>query len=241
MRALVVALVLSCSVVAAARADAPGEARAHYHRGLALYNEGRFAAARVEFEAGYQLQPLPLFLFNAAQAARRDGDARGALALYRQFVAADPQSAERAEAEAHIAELSGKVPEPPVATPPPAATSPQDAMPSPAIVAPSAVAVPSGTVAPAGTAPVATAVRAPARRDVADAALMTVGAAGVAAGAVLLGIGGARLADAQSTYGSFDEAHNATPLVAGGAVLLGAGTVLVLVGAIRYSIVKHHH
>src|SRR6185312_4437562 len=88
MRALVVALTLLCAA-GVARADATAEARAHYKEGLALFNEGRFVAARAAFEAGYQLQPLPLFLFNAAQAARRADDAAGALALYRKFVAAD--------------------------------------------------------------------------------------------------------------------------------------------------------
>jgi tetratricopeptide (TPR) repeat protein len=216
MRAVVVALVVACSG-AAARADAPGEARAHYQRGLALYNEGRFAAARGEFEAGHQLQPLPLFLFNEAQAARRDGDEKGALALYRQFVAADPQSAERAEAEARIAELSAKAPAPSAdaRTPPAVAASP------PVVAAPS--------------------LRAPARHDVADTALLTIGATGAAAGAVLLGIGGARLADAQSSYASYDDAQHATPLVASGAVLLGVGGVLVITGAIRYDLVKRRH
>jgi len=223
MRALVIALVVSCTV-GAARADAPGEARAHYHRGLALFNEGRFAAARVEFEAGYQLQPLPLFLFNAAQAARRDGDAQGALALYRRFVAADPQSAERAEAEAHIAELAAKLPEPAAEPPPLVATPPL------VVAAPPPVLTPPPAI-----------TRTPARRDAADTALMTIGAAGAAAGAVLLGLGGARYADAQSSYASFDDAQRATPLVASGAVLLAAGGVLVLTGAIRYVLVKRRH
>jgi tetratricopeptide (TPR) repeat protein len=213
MRALVIVLVLSCGV-AAARADAPAEARLHYHRGLALYNEGRFAAARLEFEAGYQLQPLPLFVFNAAQAARRDGDEKSALVLYRQFVAADPQSAERAEAEAHIAELSAKLEaSPPVTEPPPSVAAP----------------------------PHVAAVRTSARRDVVDPALMTIGAAGAATGALLLGIGGARLANAQSSYDSFDEAKQATPLVISGGVVLGVGGVLILTGVIRHAVLELRH
>jgi hypothetical protein len=55
---------------------------------------------------------------------------------------------------------------------------------------------------------------------------------------VLLGIGGARLAEAQASYGSFDDAQHATPLLASGAVLLGVGGVLVITGAIRYELVK---
>lgn len=226
MRALVVALTLLCAA-GVARADATAEARAHYKEGLALFNEGRFVAARAAFEAGYQLQPLPLFLFNAAQAARRADDAAGALALYRKFVAADPQSAERAEAEQHIAELSAKLP-------PPAADEPQ-AAPTPASAPPAAA--PTVTTPPPSPAP--TLVRARAARDVADPTLMALGAAGAATGAILLGIGGARLADAQSTYGSFDLAHGATPLVVSGAVLAGAGATLLVVGAIRYAIRRH--
>lgn len=84
-------------------------------------------------------------------------------------------------------------------------------------------------------------VRSRPARDVADPTLMALGAAGAATGAVLLGIGGARLADAQSSYGSFDGAQRATPLVVSGAALVGAGGALLLVGAIRYAILRRHH
>src|SRR6185369_10531348 len=74
MRWLVVAVVLCCAM-GSAHADTTAEARA-------------------EFEAGYDLQPLPLFLFNAAQAARRAGERARALELYKRFVAADPESSQ---------------------------------------------------------------------------------------------------------------------------------------------------
>ena len=88
-----------------AHADATSEARAHYRHGLQLFNEKKFVTAEEEFEAGYQLQPLPLFLFNAAQAARRAGRSVRALELYKKFIAADPQSSQRNEADRYILEL----------------------------------------------------------------------------------------------------------------------------------------
>jgi tetratricopeptide (TPR) repeat protein len=188
------ALVLAC-LVGAAHADVAAEARAHYRHGLTLFNEGRFGAAREEFEAGYQLQPLPLFLFNAAQAARRAGDPDRALSLYRQFVAADPQSSLRAEAEQHLAELA----------PPPS--------PAPLVVA----------APPPAPIPVRWS------RDRAGATLTALGAAAAVAGAILVGIGGARYAAAQNSYGSYDSAQKAGPLVISGGVTLG--------GAIRFGVV----
>ncbi len=58
-----------------ARADDAREAqaRSYFSVGLGKYNLGEYAAAIEAFQAGYKLKPLPLFLFNIAQAARKSG------------------------------------------------------------------------------------------------------------------------------------------------------------------------
>jgi tetratricopeptide (TPR) repeat protein len=194
-----------------AHADPTSEARTHYRRGLTLFNEKKFTAAEEEFEAGYQLQPLPLFLFNAAQAARRAGHSTRALELYKKFVAGDPQSSQREEAERRILEL-----EP---------ASPSQVAPSPAPPPPQLL------IAPPPEKPHWS-------RDPAAGALVGIGLAALAGGAIVLGIGGARLANAQSSYDSFDSAHNSQPLFIGGGITLGIGAALVLGGAIRYAMVR---
>lgn len=219
---------LVLTVVAAARADSTVEARAHYRHGVALFNEGRFADARAEFEAGYELQPLPLFLFNAAQAARRADQNTRALELYKKFVSVDPQSSQRAEAEQHIAELEPRAAEPPRAAPADApAAAPAGAAIVGTAVARAVVAAPPLVVAPA---------RRRWSRDAAGGTLVGLGVAAAAAGAVLVGIGGARIADAQRSYDNFDAATRAGPLVTAGGVTLGVAAALLVAGAIRYGV-----
>jgi tetratricopeptide (TPR) repeat protein len=219
-RALVV--VLLCSLAAPAHAAGEDQARAHYQLGLALYNDGKFEEARAEFETGFRLFPLPLFLFNAAQAARKAGDLKHALELYKQFVAADPQSRQRSEAEQQIAAIASELPPEPVAD--------QTAAP-----------VPEAKPAPVAAAqPAPTLTSAPRRRwahDPAGGVLLGVGIAGAVAGATLLGIGGAQMQDANSSYDSFIAARNAQSLVIAGGITLGVGALLAIGAAIRYRVV----
>lgn len=77
--------------------------------GVRLYERGDFAGAIQSFLAGYALRPKPVFLFNIAQAYRKSGQDQNALSFYGKFIAASPQSQYRAEAEAYIAYLRGKL------------------------------------------------------------------------------------------------------------------------------------
>lgn len=65
-------------------------ARAHLERGLRLYDLGRFEAASREFQAGYQIDPQPDFLYAAGQAYRKLGDCRKAAEYYRRFLQTGP-------------------------------------------------------------------------------------------------------------------------------------------------------
>jgi tetratricopeptide (TPR) repeat protein len=231
MKWIVVAVLVLCTS-GSARADATAEARARYHHGLALFNEGRFEEARAEFEAGYDLQPLPLFLFNAAQAARRAGERARALDLYKRFVAADPESSQRAEADQHIAELApaGSVqpaqpgqPQPPAPQPSPQPQPQPSPQPQPQLAVSSSPPPPS---APPHWS-----------HDVAGGVLLGVGVAAVVAGATLTGVAGARLDAADNSYDAFDSAHHTTPLFIAGGVTLGVATICLVGSAIRYSLV----
>jgi tetratricopeptide (TPR) repeat protein len=89
--------------------------------GVRLYERGDFSGAIQSFSAGYALRPNPVFLFNIAQAYRKSGQDQSALSFYGKFIAASPQSPYRAEAEAYIAYLRGKLglDRPPPPPPPP--------------------------------------------------------------------------------------------------------------------------
>lgn len=85
--------------------DAYARAEAHRARGKALYETQRFEDAIVEFAAGYEAAPWPVFLFNIGQARRQLGDCR-AVFSFRRFLAEidqrDPEDPARVVAEPGI-------------------------------------------------------------------------------------------------------------------------------------------
>jgi len=81
--ACVLAVVLACSV---ARADQEAAvalltaaAQDHYKQGEKLYKAEQYPAARIEFQAGYDLSKNPVFLWNLAKASAKMGDRQAAL------------------------------------------------------------------------------------------------------------------------------------------------------------------
>ena len=49
-------------------------ALAAFHTGVAHYKMKRFVDAAAQFRAAYELDPKPVYLFNAARATQRDGE-----------------------------------------------------------------------------------------------------------------------------------------------------------------------
>lgn len=83
---------------------AQSDARAHFERGVALFDEGRHAAALAEFEAAYRASPNYRVLYNLAQVHARLGHAVEATETYERFLseggdAIDAAQRQRAEAE----------------------------------------------------------------------------------------------------------------------------------------------
>jgi tetratricopeptide (TPR) repeat protein len=66
------------------------QAAALYTRGLARYTARDYAGAIADLEAGYAIEPRREFLFAEAQAKRLAGDCKGAVVLYRRFLATSP-------------------------------------------------------------------------------------------------------------------------------------------------------
>jgi tetratricopeptide (TPR) repeat protein len=127
-----VTVVVMMSTTASAQTSSEREqAKAHFRAGRAHVEAKRYELAIQEFEKGYALQPLPGFLFNAGSVARLANQPERAVRYLDRYLAAtidEPDSAERRDARAWVAEMRRALPP----EPPPEVTPP----PPPAVVAP---------------------------------------------------------------------------------------------------------
>lgn len=101
-------------------------ARQHFQQGEAYYTAGKYPEALAEYQAGYDVAPLPGFLVNIAQCQRRMGDLQRARASYGKFVLVAPDSPLAPEVRDLIKELDRLIAE--TAT---AARTPSGAGPTP--------------------------------------------------------------------------------------------------------------
>ena len=83
----------------------PRTLRAHLERGRQHFLAGQFAASLEEYALAYLMKPLPRLLFNAAQGMRRAGRVEDAYTLYARFLAEEPQTPLRKEAQGYAEEL----------------------------------------------------------------------------------------------------------------------------------------
>lgn len=194
-------------------ADPPG--RHELEAGLRAYERGDYDVAIEHFERAYALDRAPAYLYAWAQAARKAGDCQAAVDLYRRFVDAGAQGAQReaalqnqARCEAQLAAVPVPEPQLPEADPEPPQAAPEPEDPPP-----------------------------PRRRpDPLGWSLLATGSAATVVGAVLVGLGEARRATqhAQTQYDRFDELDVQIDRfhIAGG-VTLGVGMALVIGGVVR--------
>ncbi len=154
-RALAFAGLFASSPVWAAEPSA--EARRLYAEGKAEYAQGHYAEAVRLFERSYALSESAALLFNMAQAHRLAGPAQcaDAVALYKSYLAAEPDAENKKEVAERIAELGDCAataePAPPTApatkSASPRAGSPGAAPPP----APKSSSLPTGAVLVTGT------------------------------------------------------------------------------------------
>ena len=69
---------------------------------VASFKQERFMAAAQAMEAAFALRPRPIYVFNAAQAYRRAGRPREAIAAYQRFLTLAPDAPQVSEANGHI-------------------------------------------------------------------------------------------------------------------------------------------
>ena len=140
--AVVVALLVA-RPVAAATPEAERTARAHFQAGEAKFKAGAFDEALAEYQAGYDVLPLPGFLINVAQCQRRLGDLKTARATYQKFVLVAPDSPLLPQVRSMIAEIDGLLAKP-EADKPAASEADEDAKPASTLTA----SAPAETPAP---------------------------------------------------------------------------------------------
>jgi tetratricopeptide (TPR) repeat protein len=119
---LISTLLLVASTQAWADRKISPAAAVELERGEKKFRDKDYAAAIAAFDAGYALDPQPIFLYDKAQAQRLSGDCRGAIESYKAFLATSPPANEASRARKNIenceAVLPPLAPEPIVAEQP---------------------------------------------------------------------------------------------------------------------------
>jgi hypothetical protein len=82
----------------------PGQAL--FERAQESFSQGRFDEARADYQAAYDLEPLPAFLFNIAQCYRNMGDYERAQLYFHRYTVHEPRGPNRPAAERLAAEMS---------------------------------------------------------------------------------------------------------------------------------------
>jgi tetratricopeptide (TPR) repeat protein len=111
--AALLASVLWCDRAAVAGDDKHKAARRFFETGQLLYQRGRFVEAATEFERAYGEEPLPAFVYNAAQAYDKAGDGPHAIATYKQYLGFPASAADAELVRARIAVLEKAAAPPP--------------------------------------------------------------------------------------------------------------------------------
>jgi len=207
-------------------------ARGHFDRGQSLFNRAQYAAAALEFQAAYELQPLALLLWNAAQAYRKAGDDAQAVEYYKRYLDADPTTKKRAEVEKVLADLDFKQK---VAT----AAPPTEPAGPPQPQAGDTERPPFSELAQQQQrAERATQARPPRPwwKDRLAPVFLGGGAALVAVGGGLWGAANATVGAANASYDNFADAHTVGNQRIAGVVVLSVGAAAMVAGGATYLI-----
>jgi tetratricopeptide (TPR) repeat protein len=217
-------LLVSSATTALADRKISESAKVELERGEARFRDKDYAGAIAAFDAGYALDPQPIFLYDKAQAQRLSGDCASAIESYKAFLATNPPPNEATRAKKNIASCEASLPP---SVPEPVAPV-EDREPAPFEDAPRA------------SAPIA--IEREQRAWWSD----TLGVVLVTSGVVGLGVGVGFAVNARSAAYDTSQAANTDDwseardrwqrdrIIAG--VALGAGTTLVVSGVLRLSL-----
>jgi tetratricopeptide (TPR) repeat protein len=102
----------------AAAQDAEKLARGHFRKGETHFAMGRFAEALKEYQAAYELKPLPGFLFNIGQCHRNLGHLEEAVFSFKRYLRLRPDATNYAAVEELVTELERQIAAQKAARPP---------------------------------------------------------------------------------------------------------------------------
>lgn len=109
---LISSVLLLASTSAFADRKISAAAKVELERGEQRFRDKDYAGAIAAFDAGYAIDPQPIFLYDKAQAQRLSGDCTSAIDSYKAFLATDPPAHEAARANKNIASCEAKLPPP---------------------------------------------------------------------------------------------------------------------------------
>src|SRR5437016_5777286 len=101
-RGLIVLLLLSSVARSGEDDGAPPSAADHVAAGGALFRQGHYPEALIEFKAARQIDALPEIDLSIARCHERMGKRGPAIVAYRRFIAAAPRSPEAASARERV-------------------------------------------------------------------------------------------------------------------------------------------
>lgn len=228
---LLFVLVMASSAlpVLAQGADESMDAEAHalFEAGRTAFAAGRFSDALGHFQSAYQLSHRAALLYNIGQCQDRLRHDAEALASFEGFVAAVPDSPQRAEVEARIAILRESVSH--------AATTTTETIPDTSAETSAETVTPEPEPEPEPTpAPVA------ASHDAGPGPWIVLGVGGVVAvvGAVMVGVAFADIATVQNAmvgtdFSTVRGAYEQAPILSGiGWAALGVGAAMAIGGIV---------
>lgn len=105
-------LVCATGTAVAQTKEEIAEARAHYQKGLELYEEGAYDAALIEFQRAYDTAPTYKILYNIGLVYRQLNDYAGSLRTFKKYLEEGGKKVDarrRAEVEREIDKLQGRV------------------------------------------------------------------------------------------------------------------------------------
>ena len=108
-----ITIIVATIVALRSTALAAPTAEALFNEGQAEYDRHNYALAIDRWQEAYRLSKEPALLFNIAHAYRLANDCERALSTYKSFIAADPTSERRQDADELVRELEGKCGAPP--------------------------------------------------------------------------------------------------------------------------------
>jgi tetratricopeptide (TPR) repeat protein len=203
----------------------PASARAHHERALRHFEAQQYAEALAAFQAAYQLDADPVFLYGIAQAERLRGNCDRAIVAYETYLRTKPaeRQADAARANIERCRIASAQPPSPEPEPEPAPAPAPAGHPSPM-----SVAAPSPTIATGTTSPW--------YADSVAGVLVVSGVALAVGGGLTWRHGRAETEahnDAQ-TYDAFLD-HSGTTYQRFGVGLMTAGGAMLAIGLVRYA------